>query len=300
MESNVADLEKPSILPPHHGRHPPPKPEPSHDALIAKLSSGKYKKYARFVVAALSAIPWIGGVIGAAASFSAEYDQEGVNDLHRLWLEEHKEKVSELGAAFGEIFARLDNFGDDIQERIQSPEYLTLVKKCFRSWDESDTEDKRQMLRKLIANAGAIKLCPDNLIRLFMNWIDEYHESHFSVIKEIYRHPGVTRGEIWDNIHGERPREDSAEADLFKYLIRELSTGGVIRQARETDQFGRFYKRQRSGIPRSQGSDVMESSFESTKPYVLTELGKQFVHYVMEDVVPQLGQENTVGEREQL
>jgi hypothetical protein len=31
------------------------------------------------------------------------------------------------------------------------------------------------------------------------------------------------------------------------------------------------------------------SAFEDTKPYVLTELGKQFVHYVMEDVVPQLG-----------
>lgn len=33
----------------------------------------------------------------------------------------------------------------------------------------------------------------------------------------------------------------------------------------------------------------MESAFEDTKPYVLTELGKQFVHYVMEDVVPVIG-----------
>jgi hypothetical protein len=32
----------------------------------------------------------------------------------------------------------------------------------------------------------------------------------------------------------------------------------------------------------------MESAFENTKPYVLTELGKKFVHYVMEDVVPQI------------
>jgi hypothetical protein len=235
----------------------------------------------------------IGGVIGAAASFSAERDQEGVNDLHRLWLEEHKEKVNELGATFGDVFTRLDNFGDDIQERIQSPEYLALVKKCFRSWDEADTQDKKQMLKKLITNAGAIKLCPDDLIRLFMNWIDQYHEAHFAVIKEIYRHPGVTRGQIWDNIHGQRPRENSADADLFRYLIRELSTGGVVRQARETDDLGRFYKKERAGRPRSTSSDVMESSFEDTKPYVLTELGKQFVHYVTEDVVSQLGQQNT-------
>ena len=33
----------------------------------------------------------------------------------------------------------------------------------------------------------------------------------------------------------------------------------------------------------------METPFEETKPYVLTELGKQFIHYVMEDVAPQLG-----------
>jgi hypothetical protein len=288
----VADLENSAILPPQHGKQPA-EPEPSQSALIQKLGSGKYKKYARFVVAALSAIPWIGGVIGAAASFSAERDQEGVNDLHRLWLQEHKEKVNELGATFGDIFSRLDSFGDDIQERIQSPEYLVLVQKCFRSWDEADTHDKKAMLKRLITNAGAIKLCPDNLIRLFMNWINQYHESHFAVIKEIYRHPGVTRGQIWDNIHGARPRENSADADLFRYLIRELSTGGVIRQARETDALGRFYKTDRSGHQRSAQRDVMESSFEDTKPYVLTELGKQFVHYVMEDVVSQLGQNTT-------
>jgi hypothetical protein len=29
----------------------------------------------------------------------------------------------------------------------------------------------------------------------------------------------------------------------------------------------------------------MESAFEDTKPYVLTELGKEFIHYVLNDVV---------------
>ena len=39
----------------------------------------------------------------------------------------------------------------------------------------------------------------------------------------------------------------------------------------------------------------MESAFEETKPHALTALGKQFVHYVMEDVVPQIGDYGTVG-----
>jgi hypothetical protein len=122
-----------------------------------------------------------------------------------------------------------------------------------------------------------------------LHWIELYHETHFIVIKEIYRHPNITRGQLWNNIHGARPREDSSEADLFRYLIRDLSTGGVIRQARETDMSGNFLKRETKGPSHESPSRVMESAFESTKPYVLTELGKKFVHYVMEDVVPQLG-----------
>src|SRR5207248_5270575 len=136
-------------------------------------------------------------------------------------------------------------------------------------------------------NAGAIKLVPDDLIRLFAHWIEQYHETHFIVIKEIYRHPEITRGQIWDSIHGPRPREDSAEADLFRYLIRDLSTGGVIRQPRETNQAGQFLRKRR---PKGKFpvSITVESAFEDTKPYVLTGLGEQFVHYTMNEVVSRI------------
>jgi hypothetical protein len=32
----------------------------------------------------------------------------------------------------------------------------------------------------------------------------------------------------------------------------------------------------------------MESTFEDSKPYVLTELGKEFVHYTMNEVVKRI------------
>jgi hypothetical protein len=267
--------------------------EAAQEVLGSRLGSGRNRKYARFVVAALSSIPWVGGVIGASASLSAEKDQEEINELHRMWLAEHQERARELVAALVDIFSRLESFGDEVQERIESPTYLNLVKKCFHSWDEADTQEKKQMLKKLITNAAAIKMCPDDLVRLFIAWIDQYHEAHFLVIKEIYHHPGSTRGQIWNKIHGPRPREDSSEADLFRYLIRDLSTGGVVRQERETDGFGNFLKRDTRGQSRHSASNVMESSFEDTKPYVLTALGKQFVHYVMDDVVPQIGARGT-------
>jgi hypothetical protein len=263
--------------------------ERSQSVLTERLGAGKRNKYARFAIAALGGIPWIGGFIAASASLSAESAQQGINDLQRLWLQEHKEKATLLNETLADIFIRLDNFGDDVQERIESPEYLALVRTAFRGWDSADTEDKRQMFKKLITNAGAIKLCPDDLIRLFLHWIELYHETHFIVVKEIYQHPNITRGQLWDNIHGPRPREDSSEADLFRYLIRDLSTGGVIRQPRETDVSGHFLKKDTRGQSHQSASRIMESAFESTKPYVLTELGKKFVHYVMEDVVSQIG-----------
>ena len=166
--------------------------EPSQNALIAKLSGGKGRKYLRFVVAALGSIPWVGGFSAASASLSAEREQQKVNELQRLWLEEHKEKINQLSATLAEIFIRLDSFGDEIDQRIESPEYMALVRAAFRSWDNADSDEKKQMLKKLITNAGAIKLCPDDLIRLFLHWIEQYHETHFIVMKQIYRTPNIT------------------------------------------------------------------------------------------------------------
>jgi hypothetical protein len=142
------------------------------------------------------------------------------------------------------------------------------------------------MLKKLITNSGVITLAQDDLVRLFLEWIEKYHEFHFVVIREIYKNPRITRGVIWERIRGEMPREDSAEADLFKLLIRDLSTGGVIRQERETDYAGNFVRS--SSSRRGSRSSTLESAFEDTKPYVLTELGAQFVHYVMDDVALQI------------
>jgi len=42
--------------------------------------------------------------------------------------------------------------------------------------------------------------------------------------------------DIWNELYGDMPREDSAEEDLYRLLIRDPSTGGVIRQNRNTNK----------------------------------------------------------------
>jgi len=256
---------------------------------LAKSSpSNRRLAIEKFVLAALGSIPWIGGFLSSAAALKTEESARRTDSLHTQWLEEHARKLAALRITLEMIVGRFQNLGPAIEERIQSEEYLQLVRRAFRVWDEASTEEKRRYVANVVANAAGTRLCSEDVIRLFLDWLNLYHESHFAVIRGIYNKQGITRFEIWDAIYGELPREDSAEADLFRYLIRDLSTGGVIRQERETNQAGQFLRKRR---PKGKfpASTTMESAFEDSKPYVLTGLGEQFVHYTMNEVVTRIG-----------
>lgn len=243
----------------------------------------KKRAMEKFALAALGSIPWVGGFISAAVNIKTEEGGLKTDSLQTKWLEEHEHKMSQLDQTMSEIAERFDSLGPEIEQRINSEDYLKIVRKAFLTWDKSDTQEKRKYVANLVANSAGTKLCSDDVVRLFINWLDAYHEAHFSVIRVIYQNPGVTRFDIWSEIYGDIPREDSAEADLYKLLIRDLSTGGVIRQDRDVTLDGRFRKRPQA--KRANTSGTMESAFEDTKSYVLTELGKQFVHYTMNEVV---------------
>jgi hypothetical protein len=253
--------------------------------LLERLTGGRWKKYGRVAMAAMGGIPWVGSILSVAATLSSENDQARTNKLLALWVQEHEGKLKELIADLQRIFARLDTFGNTITERLESPEYLGLVKETFRVWDQAETSEKREMLRKLITNAGGSTLSDDDIVRLFIDFIEKFHELHFRVIREIYQRPRITRGEIWENTGtGARPREDSSKADLFKLLIRDLSTGEIVRQARATDAYGNWQRKPTQKRP----AGTLKSAFDTADEYVLTALGADFVHYVMEDLAPQL------------
>ncbi len=227
--------------------------------------------------------------MGASAGLYGERDQGKVNSLQRQWLEEHSERLRDVASAINEVTERLEQFGDDIKERIESEEYLGIVRKAFRVWDQADTKDKRRLVQKLLANAGATSVTSDDVVRLFVEWIERYHEAHFAIIREVFRNPGSTRADIWDAIRGERVRDDSPEADLFKLLIHDLSTGRVIRQHRPTNYQGQFLRKITPRALPGTAPSVMKSPFDDKEPYELTELGKQFVHYTMNEIVPRVG-----------
>jgi len=264
------------------------------EALRAELAKAEPTSQRRviekFVLAALGSIPWFGGFLSAAASYKAEEGSIRQDSLQTQWLEEHHQKLMLLKSTLEEVQRRFDSFGKAVEDRLQSDEYLGLVRKAFRLWNEADTAEKRRYAANLIVNAAGTRVCSDDVVRLFLDWLELYHEAHFAVVREIYHNPGSSRYEVWTAIYGEvLPREDSAEADLFKLLIRDLSTGGVLRQERDVNAVGQFVRKKPRRTRRVSAQSTMESAFEDSKPYVLTELGKQFVHYTMSEVVARIG-----------
>jgi hypothetical protein len=257
----------------------------NEQAVLEAITGGEFLKYTRVAMAAMGSIPWVGSILAAAATLSAENEQGDTNKLIYYWVREHEEKLKELGNTLGDMFERFESFGDRIKERIESKEYIDLVRKTFRIWDQAETLEKKEMLKKLIINASGISISQDDLVRMFLEWIDKYHEFHFAVVREVYKEPGLTRFEIWDRIRGNLPQDNSAEAHLFKLLISDLNLGEVIHQAKEVDGDGNYLKQR---TVKRNPRRTLQSAFEDTKPYVLTPLGAEFVHYVMSDLAPQI------------
>ena len=150
------------------------------DALKQASPDRRQRIFEAIALAALSSIPWIGGVFAAGWTYKMRENEIIHDDLVERWLQEHTDKLRLLREALEAVVDRLGNLGDEIDARIESPDYLGLLRKAFRQWDNADTEEKRQLVIKLITNAAGTRMVSDDVLRLFLDWIDRYHEVHFA------------------------------------------------------------------------------------------------------------------------
>jgi hypothetical protein len=213
--------------------------------------------------------------LAEAVSKSGKTDHDHFIKLLAIWLKLQENEIQEIGQALREVLSRVRDTHKKVKSRIESPEYVNLVKKAFRDWG-GQGKVERQLLTNLLINGAILKLSPDYALEIFTDWIDKYSEEHFAVIELISRTPGITRKDIFLSLHPKIPQEDSAEADMFKLLMQDLTMGHIVRQQREKDYFGNFVKQ--TSTRRALGP-VINTAFDDQKFYVLTELGKQFVRY---------------------
>ena len=152
-------------------------------------SSRGRRIFEKFLMAAIGSIPWVGGFLSAAASIPGDEGAVRTDTLQGQWLEEHQRKIEQLEATLNEVSDRFEKLGPAIDDRVQSPEYLSLVRQAFRTWDGAATGEKRRYVANLLSNAAGTRLCSDDVVRLFISWLDSYHEAHFAIIREIFKHP---------------------------------------------------------------------------------------------------------------
>lgn len=257
------------------------------DGKAAKISRGALQ-----VVGGV--VPFAGGILSAIAGAWSENEQEKVNRFFEHWVQMLQDELKEKEETIIEIMARLNLQDKAISERVESKEYQSLVKKTFREWSGAESEEKRVYIRNILANAAASQVSSDDVVRLYIDWINQYSEMHFQVIGAIYNSNGITRGEIWTKIGKGTAREDSADADLYKLLFRDLSTGGIIRQHRETDYYGNFIAKPPDRRPAGSGPKPPVSAFDEKEGYDLTELGQQFIHYAMSDLPLRIKFDSTI------
>ncbi len=249
------------------------------------LNRGVGSKAARFALSVLGGlIPFAGGALGGYSDYWSEKENEAFQKVLQTWLKLQEEEIKEIGRTLFEVVSRIDMTEEKVFERLESPEYLSIVKKCFRDWSAAESEIKRKLIRNLLINASGNNITTDDVIKLFVEWIDKYSDLHFKVIGEIYDNQFISRYKIWLNLYGTTTRENSPQADLFKLVIHDLSVGHIIRQYRETDYYGNFKKAK----PSKKRKTSLTSALDDEKQYVLTELGEQFVHYTMNEKVKKI------------
>lgn len=227
----------------------------------------------------------------AVARLAKKYLLEGSqgsegNNFDRVlnqWFQLEEEEAQEIGVTLIGVLNRLNLDNPTILKRAESPRYLQIIKKTLRNWSFSESKEKISFIRNLLVNAVTLKLVPDNVLKLFIDWVDKYSDEHLAIIREIKNHPGITRRKIWAHLYNEIPDEDSAEADLYKLIILDLTTGHVIRQRREKDYYGKFVKPRKTQKNKPFKTSQFTSAFDDEKGYELTELGKQFAKYTMEE-----------------
>ena len=161
----------------------------NQDGKIGKISRGALQTVG-------GAIPFAGGLFSAIAGAWSEYEQEKANRFFEYWIKMLEDEIKEKERTILEIMARLDLADEEITKRVESREYQSLVKKTFREWSGAESNEKRKYIRNILANAASCQVSSDDVLLMYIDWINQYSEMHFQVIGAIYNSSGITCGEI--------------------------------------------------------------------------------------------------------
>ena len=127
---------------------PPPDSGPPDEGNTPKVVRGALQ-------IAGGAVPVLGGILSALAGAWSEREQAKVNRFFEQWVRMLEDEIREKEATVIEIMSRVDLQDEKIAKRVESKQFQSLVKKTFRDWAGVESEEKRVLIRNILANAAS-------------------------------------------------------------------------------------------------------------------------------------------------
>jgi hypothetical protein len=226
----------------------------------------------------------ITGGIGAAAAFWSEAGQQKDNELFAGCIQEMQGTMNELQSTVARIIVSINTSEDQFADRVEDPRYQSLIRKAFAGWSRGESEEKREMIRRLLSHAAEMPDPDYNLFNLFFDWLRRYNELHFRLIRSLKEQGTATKLQIWEGMGGTRVRDDSAEADVFGCLFMDLNFGHVVRKVGGRDSAGRRVR----AAPVKRNSPYLKSVLDNNDLQQHTAVGELFIHYAMDELIDKL------------
>src|SRR5438067_2543077 len=77
------------------------------------------------------------------------------NRFIEAWLRMQEDEIREQAQTIAEVIERIDMGDERTAKRVESKEYQPILRKTLREWAGAESEDKRKLLRNILANAAA-------------------------------------------------------------------------------------------------------------------------------------------------
>ena len=153
-----------------------------------------------------------GGFIAAGMSIQNDQSQMETNQLHAACIKEVADTTAELKTTIAQILDSIKASDEEFAAKVEDPNYVALVRKAFTGWSRGQTQEKREIIRRLLSRAADMPNPDYSMFSLFFDWVSRYNELHFLLIRSLKEQGKATKFQIWKGMGGLRVRDDSADA----------------------------------------------------------------------------------------
>ena len=208
----------------------------------------------------LQAIPIVGGL--AAEVFQALIAPP-LERRRDEWMAQIAQDLEDITTRGGPSAAAL----------LQDESFVTMFVQATQIAVRNHHKEKTEALRAAVSNSATAPDLRDDLHLSFIRYVDELSPSHIILLRVLLqRHPEVSSAKSYEDLYnacvGLLPFSPSR--DVFKMLVLDLQTRGLIRISGDIDDFDDIYHAD---------AIITEETRDDLPRLLVTEVGRAFIEF---------------------